>query len=112
MQESIVMEIREIWFEFDEWSDRHDEDDSNADVCFELNDGTKWCASFFTYRNLLSLSEKNRTTGECLSGEYFYADKPIFVSKISKELIVSVLNDIIQTEKDLSCVFTKLDDRS
>lgn len=102
------MEIRSIWFEFDEWADCYDEYDENFDVHFELSNGTKWCATFITYQNLISISKKNQLTGEYLSGRYFYADKPIFISKINKQLIISVLNDIIQTEKDLSYVFTKI----
>ena len=102
------MNIKKIWFEFDEWEDGFNEDDENADVHFELDDGSKWCAEFYTYQNLISISEKNRQTGECLSGEYFYAEKPIFISKMDKELIISVLNDIINTESDLSSVFTKI----
>ncbi len=104
------MIITKIWFEFDEWTDGYNEDDENADVHFELLDGSKWCASFFTYRNLYSLSEKNRNSGENLSGQYFRADKPIFISAMNKGLIISVLNDIIANESDLSSVFTKLDD--
>ena len=35
------MMITKIWFEFDEWANKHDEDDENADVHFELTDGSK-----------------------------------------------------------------------
>ncbi|MDE6519547.1 MAG: hypothetical protein K2K91_03675 [Ruminococcus sp.] len=104
------MEIKNIWFEFETWADGYNEYDANSDVYFELDDGTKWSATFFTYKNLFNLSKKNQLTGECLAGQYFYADKPIFISKMSKQLIISVLNDIIQTETDLSCVFTKISD--
>ena len=104
------MKIKNIWFEFEEWQDGYDEDDENADVRFELSDGTKWCAQFVTYRNLISLSKKNQETGECLCGKYFYADKPIFVSKMSRELIISVINDIVRHESDLTCVFTRIED--
>lgn len=102
------MEIKNIWYEFEVWADGYDEYDENADVIFELNDGTKWCAMFFTYRNLLSLSKKNQATGELLSGKYFLADKPVFISEMKKDIIIAVINDIIKTEKDLSCVFTKV----
>ncbi len=102
------MRIRNIWFEFEEWDSGYDE---NTDVHFELDDGTRWCAQFFTYRNLLSLSEENRNTGECLCGSYFYAHKPIFISKINKEMITSVIEDIIRCEADLSAVFTKADEQ-
>lgn len=104
------MKIQNLWFEFEAWANGYDETDENADVHFELEDGSKWCASFFTYQNLLSLAKKNQQTGENLSGQYFYADKPIFIAKMEKELIVSILNDIIQHEPDLSSVFTKIDD--
>lgn len=103
------MEIKNIWFEFEVWADGYNENDENSDIYFELSDGTKWCATFITYQNLLSISKKNYTTGEYLSGQYFYADKPIFISKMSKELIISVLNHIIQTETDLTCAFTRID---
>ena len=105
-----IVIIAKIWFEFDEWLDKYDEDDVNADVYFELTDGTKWCASLYTYQNIFSLSEKNCNTGENLSGKYFIADKPIFISAMNKELIISVLNDIIANETDLSSVFTKVVD--
>ncbi|MEE5991714.1 MAG: hypothetical protein V3G42_00580 [Oscillospiraceae bacterium] len=104
------IKIQNIWFEFDEWADGYDEIDENSDVCFELEDGSKWCASFLTYQNLLSLAKKNQQTGELLSGQYFYADKPIFIAKMEKRLIISILHDIIQHEPDLSSVFTKIDD--
>ena len=104
------MKITKIWFEFDEWSNKYDEEDANSDVHFELTDGSKWCASLYTYRNIFSLSEKNRNTGESLSGKYFIADKSIFISSLNKELIISVINDIIANETDLSSVFTKIND--
>lgn len=102
------MEIKNIWFEFEVWTDDYDEYDESSDVYFELNDGTKWCTTFITYQNLLSISKKNQVTGECLAGQYFYADKPIFITKMNKELIISILNDIIKSETDLSYVFTRI----
>ena len=78
------------------------------DVNFELDDGSKWCAEFFTYKNLITISQKNRHTGECLAGQYFQSNKAIFISKMNKDLIVSVLNEIIQNERDLTSVFTAI----
>ena len=104
------MTINNLWYGFEQWSDGFSIDDENSDVIFELSDGTKWSAFFITYQNLLSLSKKNQKTGECLEGQYFYADKPIFISKMSKELILAVLQDIIQSESDLTSVFTRIED--
>ena len=89
-------EIRDIWFEFDEWRDGYSETDENADVIFELSDGSRYCGTFFTYANLESQVKRLRATGECLFGKYFLADKPIFVEKMSKQLIISVINDILK----------------
>lgn len=103
-----IMKITKIWFEFDEWENGFNEDDDNSDVNFELDDGSKWCAEFFTYKNLITISQKNRHTGECLAGQYFQSNKAIFISKMNKDLIVSVLNEIIQNERDLTSVFTAI----
>ena len=101
--------ITDIWYEFEQWSGGYDENDCNSDVVFELSDGSRWVATFYTYQNLNSIANKNKTTGECLCGEYFYADKPIFISKMKKEIIISVLNDIISHETDLSYVFGRIE---
>lgn len=101
------MEITNIWYEYEHWSEGIDELDCNSDVIFELSDGSKWCATFFTYQNLLSLSKKNHTTGENLSGKYFYADKPIFISRMDKATIISVIQDIVQIN-ELESVFLKI----
>lgn len=103
------MEILSIWYEFDEWSENIDANDCNSDIVFTLSDGSKWCTTLYTYQSIITISKKNQSTGELLSGQYFYAPKPIFVSSMRKEIILSVLNDIIKNEKDLSNIFTRVD---
>ena len=106
------MKITKIWFEFDRWNHCFDVEDCNADVHFELDNGIKWCASFYTYKNLISMSEKNTYTGEMLSGKYFISEKPIFIQEMTKDLIIKVIYDILQTERDLSAVFTQINDQT
>ena len=103
------MKIEKMWFEFDEWNHCFDVEDCNADVHFEMDDGTKWCACFYTYKNLISMSDKNSYTGEMLSGKYYYSDKPIFIQEMTKDLIIKVLYDIIRSENDLRAVFTPIE---
>lgn len=108
------MEIIDIWYEFEEWSEQIDVNDCNSDVVFQLSDGSKWCVTFFTYQNLLTLSNKNQNTGECLSGQYFYADKPIFISRMEKGIILAVINDIIKNDIEnkidlLPYIFTRVE---
>jgi len=104
------MTIRNIWFEFDEWAEPFDERDVNADVHFDLPDGTRWCASFFTYQNILTLAAKNQQTGECLSGQYFYADKPIFIDRMRKDSIIAAICDILKEGTPPDNAFTKVSD--
>lgn len=101
-------ELADILFEFDNWRGGHDENDENADVIFELNDGSLYCGTLFTYQNLLTLAKRNRVSGECLFGKYFYCDKPVFIEKMDKPTIISVINDIIERgEVDLA--FARID---
>ena len=101
------MKIKSIWYEFDSWAGGYDESDENFDVRFELEDGTCWCATFYTYKNLISLSEKNKATGELLEGQYFCAGKPVFISRVDKELIEAVLEDILKDAADPEEYFTR-----
>lgn len=68
------------------------------DVIFTLSDHTRWVASFFTYQNIITLRDKNRTTGECLSGLYFWATDMILIDKMTKDNIEKVLNEIISID--------------
>ena len=112
------MQFYDVWYEFDEWENGFDEYNESADVHFSLSDGSRWCASFYTYENLRSLVKKDAASGECLGGRYFYADKPIFIEKLDKELILAVLRDIIgeygnsvhDLPKVLSDIFTRVDE--
>lgn len=63
--------------------------------------------NFFTYQNLFSLSKKNHMTSENLSGKYFYADKPIFISRMDKATIISVIQDVVQMN-EIECALLKL----
>ena len=90
--------IASISFESDEWSEPFDENDSNMDVVFALSDGTKWYAAFFTYQNILSLSKKNKTTGEYLNGLYFCATDMVLIEKLTKENIQKVLHEMIKED--------------
>ena len=100
--------ITSIWFEADVWAEPYDENDSNMDVIFTLGNGTKWVATFFTYQNILSLSRKNKVTGECLNGLYFCATDMILIERLNKEDIQRVLNEMIK-EDEISLYCTQLD---
>lgn len=87
--------IKSIWYEFDNWSDSLDVEDSNSDVIFELEDGCKWVASFFTYKNIETLRKKNQSTGECLCGKFYCSSDMILILTMSKELIQQVIQQMV-----------------
>ena len=71
---------------------------NNSDVIVTLENGTSWIATFFSYQNIQSLAQKNRTTGECLYGEYFWATNMILVDEVSRSRIEEVIEHL--TEQD------------
>jgi hypothetical protein len=94
-----------IWIEAEAWAEGEwNIHDGNTDVFVTFDDGARWVASFFTYRNILSLAEKNKQTGECLSGKYLWATDMILVDEVSRERIEEVIADLIK-ENDFEKVF-------
>lgn len=101
---ALELSIKSIWFEFLESQDSIDRFDSNSDVVFELNDGSKWGATFFTYQNIETLRKKNQQSGECLNGSYFCAEAMILVSEMSEEVIGAVLQGMLSSgEIEIYC---------
>ena len=70
--------------------------DDNVDVIVTLTDDTKYVASFFTYENIRTLTEKNRSTGELLNGKYFWASDIILIDRVDRESIEKVIADLIK----------------
>lgn len=81
-----------IWIEAEVWAPgQWDYDDGNTDVIINFDDGARWAATFITYANVTSLTEKNQHTGECLSGKYLWVADMLLVDKISRERIEEVV---------------------
>lgn len=87
--------IKKIWYEFLMWEMPFNPYDCNSDVNFELDDGSKWTVTFFTYKNIETLRKKNQATGECLYGTYFCATDMVLISEISEEIINTVLQEML-----------------
>jgi hypothetical protein len=95
-----------IWIEAEEWAPGEwDIYDGNTDVHVTLADGTRWVATFFSYRNVLSLTKKYKGTGECMAGEYFWASDMILVDEVSRERIEQVVKHLAETPDEFRSVF-------
>jgi hypothetical protein len=79
--------------------------DDNSDVIVTLSNEKKYIATFFTYENIKTLSDKNKSTGECLDGKYFWASNMILIEQINRDLIEQVINDMLN-DRSFVQVFT------
>ena len=71
--------IKNIWYEFLAAEDFFKRFDDSSDVIFELDDGSKWAVTFFTYKNIETIRKKNQLIGECLGGTYFCATDMVLI---------------------------------
>ena len=85
-----------IWIEAECWEDGWTPDDVNSDAIVTFEDGKRWVATFFTYKNIQSLTEKFRESGECLGGKYFVATDMILVDEVSRVRIEEVVADLLK----------------
>ena len=89
-----------ISYEFDNWEPgQHNPDNDNSDVWVTLSDESRWVATFFTYRNISSLSIKNAETGECLSGKYFWSSDMILIDRLTPSNIEAVVKDLLASNE-------------
>lgn len=86
-----------IWIEAEQWdAGEWDPVDDNSDVVVSFEDGTSSAATFVSYRNIQSLADKNRVTGECLGGKYFWTSDLILVDEVTRARIEEVIKHLIE----------------
>jgi hypothetical protein len=82
--------------------------DDNSDVIVTFSDDKNYVATFFTYDNVKTLTEKNKRTGELLGGKYFWASDMILVDRIDRDTIEKVVYDLIK-EKYFDLLFKSVE---
>lgn len=91
--------VCQIWIEAEEWAEGEwNIDDDNSDVIVTFENGERWIATFFTYKNITKLKERHRTTGECLDGNYFWASDMILIDELTRDKIERVVKELIEIE--------------
>ena len=104
------MKIKSIRIEAEEWADWTPADD-NTYAVVTLDDGSEWWANFYSYRNILSLTQQNQRTGELLDGKYFWAPDMILVDEVSRARIEEVITYLVtQKPLDFQSIFTRHED--
>lgn len=97
-----------IWIEAEHWTPGEwSPTDANSDVIVTQVNSSCWLACFFSYTNIKTLTEKNKRTGENLSGTYFWSSDMILVDEVSRQRIEEVVRELINTgdfERIFRCI--------
>ena len=84
--------VNSIWIEAENWlPEEWDYMNDHTDVTVTLSDGTSWTATFFTYDNIAWLAERNKRTGEELTGGYIKMSNSLLVDEVSRKRIEEIV---------------------
>ena len=78
--------------------------DDNVDVEVHLPDGSRWGATFFTLKNIRTLMNRYRSTGECSGGLYFWAADMVLLEELTYGTIIATVEDLL-AEGEFQMVF-------
>ena len=86
------------------------EHDDNVDIEIVMNNGKRYSGTVFTLKNIQTLMEGYKQTGECCNGLYFGGCKDIvLVEKLTIENISEIIRSVYQKDQ-LETVFNQLYD--
>ncbi len=72
-----------------------DPTDDNVDVHVRMESGERYVATFFTLKNVQRLMDGYKQTGECSSGQYFWASDMVIIHDLTDETIRQTVEDLI-----------------
>ncbi|BFT72515.1 hypothetical protein [Paenibacillus sp. P36] len=99
-----------IWIEAELWPlGSWDCNDVNTDVIVVFPDRSKWIASFFTYKNIETLRQKNIQSGECMNGSFFWTSDMVLIDLLSRERIEELVDHLMRQDK-FQTVFNRYPD--
>lgn len=101
-----------IWIESEgselgQWPAYVNEYDCNSDVIVTFADRSRWVTTCVTYLNIMTLADKNRVTGENMSGAYVWVSNMLLVDQITRPRIEQVVAHLIE-EGSFETIFTRL----
>lgn len=82
--------------------------DGNEDIFVKFTNGDQYVATLFTYKNIETLRQKNKKTGEELYGKYFWATDMILIDNLSMTTIKEVIDDLLK-DNSFNSVFHKIE---
>lgn len=94
------MSQHSIWIEAEQWAPGEwDPKDCNSDVIVTVEGKGRWVATFFTYENIKALARKNRESGECLNGSYFWASDLVLIDELTRTKVEEVVAHMIAEDE-------------
>ena len=81
-------------------------DNDNVDVQVTFPNGENFSAVFFTLRNIETLMQRYKKTGECAAGMYFWTSDMMIVEKLTEKIICETVDSLLAEEAFMS-VFSK-----
>lgn len=71
----------------------------NVDVWVYTEDGSRYSATFFTLRNVETLMDRWRDSGEHSGGLYFWCVDAVIVRELTEEAIRGTVDDLIASNE-------------
>ena len=102
--------IKDINVTIENYIDKNYEDD-NCDVIVMFNNGDRYIASFFTFKNIDTLRKKFLESGECLKGKYFWSSDMFLIDNLKTDNVKSVVKHLIENN-EFQSVFKKIIDNN
>lgn len=97
--------IKEINITIENYLEKNYEDD-NCDVIVDFNNGDRYIASFFTFKNIETLRKNFLNNGECMSGKYFWSSDMFIIDNLKTDNVKSVIKYLIDNN-EFETVFKK-----
>lgn len=76
-----------------------DPSDDNVDVFVDFLTGDRYSATFFTPKNITTLLNQYRESGECDGGLYIWAVHMIVIERLTKENVERAVADLIANDE-------------
>jgi hypothetical protein len=71
--------------------------DDNVDAVIRFSEGDVWTVTFFTIQNIKSIVNRYQSSGECLSGKFFWARDLVIVEDLRPETIEATVLELIRS---------------
>lgn len=81
-------------------------DNDNVDVQVTFPNGENFSAVFFTLRNIETLMQRYKKTGECAAGMYFWTSDMMIVERLTEKTICETVDSLL-AEEAFASVFSR-----